>query len=140
MRSAAHASLNLNSTRLGLSRLFYSIVLSFTFILSFQSEEARAETSARKTTAYKEEEVDTPPRQKEIRVHYSRSARREHAQVTLRFVVTKDGKVDQLTIVKFTDPEIVDEAYEGYSSAEFFPGIKDGRAVDTWIEVTDTAK
>ena len=90
---------------------------------------------------YQSTEVQKEPVPKhEMRIRYSRALRKEHDEVTLRFVVTAAGKVDQITIVKFTDPEIIDPTLMAYQSAEYVPAMKDGKPVAAWVEVTEVAK
>jgi hypothetical protein len=90
---------------------------------------------------FKYEEVDSKPSVIQMpRIRYSRAERKEHSEITLRFVVTAIGKVSQLTVVKFSDPDLIDPAYSAYEAAEFSPGIKAGKPVDTWMQITEVAK
>jgi TonB family protein len=110
------------------------ILLSTAFLAS-SAEAAEARS------AYSVTEVDRAPAPKrEIRVRFPRSIRKEHGEITLRFIVTARGDVTQLTVVKFSDPDMIDAAYDAYEDADFVPGMKNGQPVDTWVEVTQVAK
>lgn len=88
-------------------------------------------------TAFKLSEVDQPPRIiRKLAPLYPFSAKRKSIQgkVTLRFIVTKQGKVIEPSVVK-ADPEGIFEnsAIKAILRWRFKPAIKDGRAVDVVI-------
>jgi TonB family protein len=58
-------------------------------------------------------------------------------EITLRFVVTSEGAVTEISIVKFNEPDMVEPAYAAYEKAKFEPGEKDGQPVHTRMEVTE---
>lgn len=59
------------------------------------------------------------------------------AEITLRFIVTADGRVENITVVRFDEADMVEPAYIAYEKARFDPGEKDGQAVATRMEVTE---
>lgn len=90
---------------------------------------------------YESAQVDQAPQpRREIHIRYPRELRKERAEVKLRFVVRSTGKIDNLTVVKFSNVDMIEFAYRGYESAEYSPGLKNGKPVDTWVEVTEVAK
>lgn len=83
---------------------------------------------------YEASDVDRKPEPKRpIRPSYSSSLRRRltSGEVELSFVVTKEGKVTNIVVVKFSDPDLIDPVYQAYQYAGFTPGTKDGSPVDT---------
>jgi hypothetical protein len=98
---------------------------------------AQTPTQAR----YESAQVDKAPEPKKpVRVKYPSSARKKGGEITLRFLVTKEGTVKEMMVIRFTHDEMVEPAYSAYESAVYNPGMKDGKAVDTWVEITDVAK
>jgi hypothetical protein len=90
--------------------------------------------------AFEYKDVDSKPTLKGgLRVRFPRSVRRkdEESQIVLRFIVTKEGDVTQMIVMKFSDPDMIEPAMDAYSSARFNPGVKDGVPVNTWMEVTE---
>lgn len=93
--------------------------------------------SGKVITAYELSEVDQPPRI--IRTNdplYPFDARRKGVQgsVTLRFIVTKEGNVVELSVVKGDPPGIFDDsALKAIVRWKFKPAIKDGKEVDVII-------
>lgn len=86
-------------------------------------------------------DVDTKPTPKKpVRVRFPSSVRKkgETSEIVLRFVVTKTGDVAKLTVVKFSDADMINPAMESYERAKFNPGLKNGAPVDTWMEATET--
>lgn len=73
---------------------------------------------------------------------FPRSTRENGAkpEITLRFVVTKEGAVENIVIVKFSHPDLIDVAMDAYENARFNPGMKNGEPVNTRIEVTERMK
>lgn len=57
-------------------------------------------------------------------------------KVVLRFIVNKEGKIENLILVSFSDPDFIDPVLEAYEKAAYSPGMLDGKPVATWIEVT----
>jgi protein TonB len=50
--------------------------------------------------------------------------------------VTTEGRVEDVSILKSDPKEIFDEVTrQSVSRWKFKPGIKDGEAVDTWVEI-----
>jgi outer membrane biosynthesis protein TonB len=87
---------------------------------------------------YEEAEVDKKPQPKRpVRPSYSFTLRRKikSGEVVLRFVVTQKGAITNLTVVSFSDSDLIDPVYSAYESASYTPGFKDGAPVDTRVEV-----
>ncbi len=90
---------------------------------------------------YQSAELDQPPTPKrDVRIRFSRAQRKANAQVTVRFVVTAEGKTARIMIVKFSDPDLVGPAFAAYQTAEYIPGIKEGVPVNSWVEVVEAAE
>jgi outer membrane biosynthesis protein TonB len=90
-------------------------------------------------TVYDAVVVDKAPvPKKRIRPDYPSSIKKRDtpAEITLRFIVTTEGKVTEISVVKFNDPDMVEPVYAAYEEANFEPGEKDGKAVNTRVEVT----
>jgi TonB family protein len=91
-------------------------------------------------TIYDVSVVDkAPATKKRLKPDYPSSIKRRDtpAEITIRFVVTTEGKVTEINIVKFNDPDMVDPVYAAYEKAKFEPGEKSGRPVNTRMEVTE---
>ena len=99
--------------------------------------EERRERTAPARTAYELREVDRPPRIiTKIDPLYPSAAKEQgiHGRVTLRFIVTKDGKVVEPTVVSAEPSDVFnDSAVEAISRWRFRPAIKDGEPVDVII-------
>ncbi len=95
--------------------------------------------SGKAKTAYELSEVDTPPRLiRKIDPLYPVAAKSEKIQgkVTLRFIVTKDGRVDEATVVKAAPSGVFsDSALKAILSWQFRPATKDGKPVNVIIIV-----
>lgn len=81
-----------------------------------------------------------PLPKKTIRIRYPSSVRKHGGEVTLKFLVTKAGRVENITVVKFSDPDMIEPVYSAYEKAVFTPGLKNGAPVDTWLTVTEKAE
>jgi hypothetical protein len=91
-------------------------------------------------TIYDLSVVDKAPEPKRrIKPSYPSSLKRRDtpAEITLRFIVTTDGKVVEINVVKFNDPDMVEPVYAAYENAKFSPGERDGKPVNTRMEVTE---
>jgi protein TonB len=56
--------------------------------------------------------------------------------VSIRFLVTREGTVSSFSVIKATPEGIFDEAARrSVLRWKFKPGVKDGKAVDTWVEM-----
>ncbi len=88
-------------------------------------------------TAFTLSEVDQPPRIiRKIDPLYPFAAKRKNIQgkVTLRFIVTKEGRVVEPSVVKAVPPDVFDNsALKAILRWRFKPAIKDGKAVDVII-------
>lgn len=78
--------------------------------------------------------VDSKPElKKEPKLRFKK--RGVEGEVTLRFIVNAEGKVQDIIIVSFNDSDFVEPAYVAYENAAYTPAIKDGNPVATRIEV-----
>lgn len=128
-----HCASGFNSARL----LILGCAFSLISLTSLPAQTSPTESS----TAYQSSEVTPRPQPKKpVNVRYPSSVRKKGGTLTLRFLVTKKGTVTRITVVKFTDPDMIDPAYSAYESAAFSPGMKNGEAVDTWVEITESAR
>jgi protein TonB len=69
---------------------------------------------------------------------YPYYAKREGIEgvVSVRFLVTKEGDVDRVSVIRSEPEGVFEEATKKCVSRwRFNPGIKDGEAVDTWVEI-----
>lgn len=88
--------------------------------------------------AYESNQVDQAPAlQGRLRIHYGFSVRRAGGEVVLRFLVTKSGQVEKITVVKVTNADAIDAVYSAYLEARYSPGVKNGMPVNTWVTVTE---
>lgn len=56
--------------------------------------------------------------------------------VSIRFLVTREGEVSSFSVIKATPEGVFDEAARrSVLRWKFRPGVKDGEAVDTWVEM-----
>jgi len=91
-------------------------------------------------TIYDVRAVDQAPEpKKRIKPSYPSELRKRAtpADITLRFVVTAQGKVTDITVVKFSDSDMVEPVFSAYENARFNPGLKGGKPVSTRMEVTE---
>ncbi len=58
--------------------------------------------------------------------------------INIRLDIGKDGKVKNITIVKFSDVDMVDPIYAAYETATFNPAMKDGKPVGCRMEFVIT--
>lgn len=118
-----------------LSRLWILPVLALAFTASALPLPAQSTSG----TTYDLTVVDKAPEPKRrIKPDYPSSLKKRDtpAEITLRFIVTTEGTVTDINIVKFNDPDMVDPVYAAYESAKFEPGQKGGKPVNTRMEVT----
>lgn len=98
-----------------------------------------ATTSARAASVLTGELVDfeqldvKPELKKPVKLKFKK--KRVTGEVTLRFIVTAEGEVQDIVIVKFNDPDFVEPSFEAYERASYNPGMKDGVPVNTRVEV-----
>ena len=99
-----------------------------------------AQAPAPAETVYELTAVDKAPAPKRrIRPDFPSSLKKRDTpgEITLRFVVTAEGRATDISIVKFNDADMVEPAYIAYEEARFEPGEKDGKPVSTRMEVTE---
>lgn len=96
---------------------------------------------ARAQPTYETTQVDQAPvPKKKVKCRMPAALRKKGGEITIRFLVKGDGSVDKISIVKFTDADLIDPVYEAYEKAEFNPGLKNGTPVETWVTVTEKAE
>ncbi|MGC4071913.1 MAG: TonB family protein [Nibricoccus sp.] len=108
--------------------------------LAVASSAVRLPAQSSSETVYDLTVVDKAPApKKRIKPDYPSSIKRRDTpgEITIRFVVTSEGKVTEINIVKFNDPDMVDPVYTAYEKAKFEPGEKKGQPVNTRMEVTE---
>ncbi len=85
------------------------------------------------------DEIDTAPViRNQMAPVYPYHAKRERIEgvVSVRFLVTREGRVEDISIVKSIPKKIFDEVTrQSVARWLFTPGIKDGEKVDTWVEI-----
>jgi hypothetical protein len=100
----------------------------------------RAENPAVQPIIYTSKQLDKAPQLKRsVRVRYPRSVKKGD-EIVFRFLVTKEGKVAETTIVRFTNDAMVEPAMTAFERVSFSPGERNGQAVDALIEITDVMK
>lgn len=89
---------------------------------------------------YAMDQVDTVPSVVgQPRPDYPYRARRRNIEgwVKVRFLVDRDGRVHELTILSSSPRDVFDAAVkEAVPRWRFKPGIRSGRPVDVWVETT----
>jgi protein TonB len=74
----------------------------------------------------------------QIPPEYPYHARRQGTEgvVSIRFLVTREGEVSSFSVLKASPEGVFDEATRrSVLRWKFRPGVKDGRDVDTWVEM-----
>jgi protein TonB len=104
-----------------------------------REQEAAAQPEPARKKRYSLSEVDSQPRlASRVSPTYPFRAKRRgvEGKVVVRFLVDKQGRVSQSTVVR-ADPEGVFEqsALKAVRQWRFQPGTKDGRPVATWVQV-----
>jgi TonB family protein len=80
----------------------------------------------------------TPPKATyTVPADYSEKARKARVQgvVGLRVIITSEGKIGDVTIVKKLNPDLDEKAVEAVHKWKFKPAIKDGQPVAVQINV-----
>jgi TonB family protein len=101
---------------------------------------AQQTPAANDTVIYDLTVVDKAPATKRrIKPDYPAALKKRDtpAEITIRFVVTTSGQVTEINIVKFNDADMVDPVYVAYENAKFSPGEKNGKPVNTRMEITE---
>jgi len=105
--------------------------------MQFLSAPRQEFSSSMLRTAFTLSEVDQPPRViRKIDPLYPFAAKRKGlmGSVMLRFIVTKEGRVVEVSVVKSEPPEVFDaSALKAIVRWRFKPAIKDGKSVDVII-------
>lgn len=113
------------------------LILFFLWLLVFETVHRAVAADVR---PYEITQVDSPPvLKKAVHLRLPFGVRRRGGEITLRFLVTKEGTVQSITVVKFSDADLVEPVYSAYENARYSPGIKNGVPVDTWVTVTEKA-
>ncbi len=115
-----------------------SLFLGFALICPSFTSLAKAAGEVSQPFQYADVDVKPTPK-RPIRVRFPSSVRKkgETAEVVLRFLVTGEGEVQKVVIVKFSHPDMIEPALLAYENAKYNPGMKNGRPVDTLMEVTE---
>lgn len=85
-------------------------------------------------------EVDKAPRLREFpppRPDYPVDMRRENLSgtATIRFIVTHDGRVIDVTVIQATHPSFGDAASRAVAKWKYDPAIKDGQPIACYLSV-----
>lgn len=85
-------------------------------------------------------EVDTAPRLVSLpppRPDYPVDMRRENISgtATVRFIITHDGRVIDVTVIQATHPSFGDAAARAVSKWKYEPAIKDGQPIACYLSV-----
>jgi hypothetical protein len=79
-------------------------------------------------------QLDTPPElKKPVKLRFRKKG--VTGEVTLKFIVTKEGKVRDIMVPTFNDSDFVEPAFRAYEGASYTPGMRGGVPVATRIEV-----
>lgn len=117
-----------------------ALLLAAASFLDFGGGAALAQSPPPSRVVYAEAEVDKQPSpRKRIRIRWPAGVQKGDS-ITLRFIVTSDGRPEEVTVVRFTNPDMVGAAAEAYQEAGYSPAIKGGRKVDAWLTITETVK
>ncbi len=115
-----------------------SILLGVTMASFLLCEVPRLQAADTYLDVSKVDQAPTP--KKPLKPDYPSSLRKKNPPPTinLRLDISADGKVKNLTIVKFSDVDMVDPIYAVYETAVFNPALKDGKPVACRMEMTIT--
>ena len=120
-----------------------SLLLLLSFVLVYPSftsfaKAAKAPDDGLRPVPFTEVDVKPTPK-KPVRIRFPGTVRKkgETPEIVLRFVVTRQGDVKRLVIVRFSHPDMIEPAMDAYEAAKFTPGLKEGQPVDTMMEVTE---
>lgn len=99
--------------------------------------EASHTNATAEPSSYEQSTVDTiPSALRRGKPQYPARARRMNVtgKVDIRFLVNKEGRVEELQIIKATPENIFEEAVrQAVAAWRFQPGMKDGKIVATWM-------
>lgn len=116
-------------------------VVLILFFLWLLAAELMRRVDAADVRTYEINQVDPQPViKKAVRIRLPFAVRKRGGEITLRFLVNKEGKVEKISIVKFSDTDLVEPVYSAYEKAVYSPGFKDGHPVDTWVTITEKTK
>jgi hypothetical protein len=79
-----------------------------------------------------------PAPKRRIRPDFPSSVRKGDApaEITFRYIVTPQGKAIDVTVVKFSDSDMVEPGFNALEKAVFTPGEKAGKPVSVRLETT----
>ena len=79
-----------------------------------------------------------PELKKPVKIRFPSSLRKKitTGEIVIQFTVTKTGTVSDLTVVKFSDPDMVEPVIAAYETAQYNPGLLKGTPVDVRMDVT----
>lgn len=90
-------------------------------------------------TIYDEKSVDKAPvLKRRLKPDFPSSLKKREtpAEITLSYVVTAQGKVSDITVVKFNEADMVSPALAALDEAQFEPAEKSGKPVSMRMEMT----
>jgi TonB family protein len=90
-------------------------------------------------TIYEEKSVDKAPvLKRRLKLDFPASLKKRDTpgEITLSYVVTEQGKVSDVTVVKFNDSEMVGPALAALDDAQFQPAEKAGKPVSVRTQTT----
>ncbi len=100
---------------------------------------ARAEVTLSPLPEYKNlDQLPVPKRPIHVRFPLAIRRKGNEDRIVLRFTVTKTGEVTNLTVVNFSDADMIDAAYRAFDGLRFSPGMKNGQPVEAVMEVVET--
>jgi outer membrane biosynthesis protein TonB len=118
----------------------FALLASFAFGSAAYAQPAPAAPSAPAAAAiYDEKSVDKAPvLKRRLKPDFPSSLKKRDtpAEITLSYVVTAQGKISDVTVVKFNDSEMVSPALAALDEAEFQPAEKAGKPVSVRMETT----
>ena len=79
-----------------------------------------------------------PELKKPVKIRFPSSLRKKitTGEIVIQFIVSKTGTVRNLSIVKFSDPDMVEPVVVAYEAARYTPGLLNGTPVDVHMAVT----
>jgi outer membrane biosynthesis protein TonB len=118
----------------------FALLTSFAFGSAAYAQPAPAAPAApAAATIYDEKSVDKAPvLKRRLKPDFPSSLKKRDtpAEITLSYVVTAQGKVSDITVVKFNDADMVEPAYAELQGAEFQPAEKAGKPVSVRMATT----
>ena len=86
-----------------------------------------------------EQEVNPKPElKKPIKIKFPSALRKKitTGEIVIQFIVTKTGTVSDLSVVRFSDPDMVAPVITAYETAQYNPGLLKGEPVNVRMDIT----